>query len=258
MSNWIVLSILFFAVIIAGGLTFTFHKYFSGIKHYLTTVGVSFVLSLICIHILPEIFHEDIPNIGAYVLLGFVFQIFLELFSRGVEHGHVHHNHNHAHESMQRTLFSMFFGLCMHSFIEGIPLFLTTTSANLHEGHVHSVVAHGNEFSNIFFWAILGHKIPVSIVLMLFLIQSNLKKTTVIGLFLLFALMSPAGGLIGIELQNSNWVNHLSTILLAVTTGMLIHITTLLVFEEYHEQKDKLKNIALIILGLGLGLFVFA
>ena len=256
MDNWLILSVLFFFVIIAGGVTLAFHKFFSGIKHYLTTVGVSFVLSLICIHILPEIFHEPVPNIGAYILLGFVFQIFLELFSRGVEHGHVHHNHNH--ESIQRTLFSMFFGLCMHSFIKGIPLFLMDTSAPLHEGHVHSIVSQDQEFSSIFFWAILGHKIPVSIVLMLFLIQSNLKKSTVIGLFILFAIMSPIGGLVGIELQDSSWVKHLSTILLAVTTGMLIHITTLLVFEEYHEQKDKLKNIALIILGLGLGLFVFA
>ena len=256
MSNWVILSILFFAVITAGIVTFAFNKFFTGIKHYLTTVGVSFVLSLICIHILPEIFHEDIPNIGAYILLGFVFQIFLELFSRGVEHGHVHHNH--AHESIQRTLFSMFFGLCMHSFIEGIPLFLMNVSEHVHEGHVHSVVSQEEGFSQVFFWAILGHKIPVSIVLMLFLIQSNLKKTTVLGLFALFAIMSPLGGIVGIELQNSSWINHLSTILLAVTTGMLIHITTLLVFEEYHEQKDKLKNIALIILGLGLGLFVFA
>ncbi len=256
MNNWIILAILFFTVLSAGLLTLVFDKFFSEIKHYLTTVGVSFVLSLICIHILPEIFKENIPNIGAYILLGFVFQILLELFSRGVEHGHVHHSHEH--ESMRRTLYSMFFGLCMHSFIEGIPLFLVDSSAHLQNGHIHGVITSNQEFSNVFFWAILGHKIPVSIVLMLFLIQSKLKKTTVLGLFILFASMSPIGGLVGVLLQDTSWVNHLSSVLLAITTGMLLHIATLLVFEEYHEQKDKLKNIALIILGLVLGLFVFA
>ena len=256
MSNWLTIFILFFSVLSAGMLTFVFKDFFASIKHYVTTVGVAFVLSLICVHILPEIFHNHVSNIGAYILLGFVFQIFLELFSRGVEHGHVHHNHGHANHSINRTLISMFFGLCIHSFIEGIPLFLIENDAVMHGGHTHSIVAN-QEFSKVFFWAILGHKVPVSIVLMLFLIQSDLKKRTVLSLFVLFASMSPLGGLVGLELQGVSWVNHLSTILLAVTTGMLIHITTLLVFEEYHDQKDKLKNIALIILGLGLGLFVF-
>ena len=150
----------------------------------------------------------------------------------------------------------MFFGLCVHSLIEGIPLFLVDTPI-VHEGHVHHVVAESGDFSSIFFWAILGHKIPVAIVLMLFLIQSKLSKITVLGLLLLFASMSPIGGVIGIYIGNSELVSSLSTILLAITTGMLIHITTLLIFEEYHDQKDKFKNIALILLGLVFGLFVF-
>ncbi len=252
MSNWLIIIILFLAVLTTGTITFLFRDFFSKLKHYFTTVGVSFVLSLICVHLLPEIFQTQVSNVGAYLLLGFVFQIILELFSRGIEHGHVHHHEEHHSHSVNRTLISMFFGLCVHSFIEGMPLFLLE-NAHMHEGHVHQVLESSGSFSSVFFWAILGHKIPVAIVLMLFLIQSKLSNVKVIGLFILFASMSPLGALVGFKFG----VNESSTIFLAITTGMLIHITTLLVFEEYHNQKDKIKNIALIIIGLTLGLFVF-
>ncbi len=260
MSNWGIISAMFLVVVATGVVTYIFQDLFKGIKHYLTTVGVAFVLSLICVHILPEVFHSHVPNIGAYLLLGFVFQIFLELFSKGIEHGHVHHHAGEKHYSINKTLVSMFFGLCVHSLIEGIPLFILD-AAESHvghgHGHSHSVVHATEGFSTVFFWAILGHKIPVAVVLMLFLIQSKLKKSTMIWLFILFASMSPIGGIIGLSMDNAAAVNELSSILLAVTTGMLIHVTTLLVFEEYHNQKEKIKNIVLIIVGLVLGIFVF-
>ncbi|MCT4579785.1 MAG: ZIP family metal transporter [Flavobacteriales bacterium] len=258
MSNWSIILALFLVVMATGVVTYIFQDLFRGIKHYLTTVGVAFVLSLICVHILPEVFHSHVSNIGAYLLLGFVFQIFLELFSKGIEHGHVHQHGEEKHYSINKTLVSMFFGLCVHSLIEGIPLFIIDT-ADLHAGHGHShSVVHATEgFSTVLFWAIIGHKIPVAVVLMLFLIQSQLKKSTIIWLFILFASMSPIGGIIGLSIDNTDIVNDLSSILLAVTTGMLIHVTTLLVFEEYHNQKEKIKNIVLIIIGLVLGIFVF-
>lgn len=256
MSNWGTIFVLFVSVLATGLITFLFRKFFTKIRHYLTTIGVSFVLSLICIHLLPEIFHNDVPNVGAYLLLGFVFQIILELFSRGIEHGHVHHHEDSHEHSINRTLASMFFGLCVHSLIEGIPLFILDAPV-VHDGHVHHVINESGNFSSIFFWAIMGHKIPVAIVLMLFLIHSKLSKIAVFGLFVLFAIMTPIGGVIGLYIGNSDYISSISTILLAITTGMLIHITTLLVFEEYHNQKDKLKNIALIIIGLVFGLFVF-
>ena len=42
-------------------------------------------------------------------------------------------------------------------------------------------------------WAIIIHKIPVAVILVFFLIKSELKKSYVIGLILLFALASPLG-----------------------------------------------------------------
>ncbi len=254
LSQITVILILFFSVLTVGGLTFTFQHIALKYKHYITAFGVAFVLSLICLHLLPEVFESNVNQVGIYLLLGFVFQLILELFSRGIEHGHVHDSqHNH---SVNRTLLAMLFGLSLHSFIEGIPLFILD-GETVHTGHEHLAMQPDLRFSNVFLWAIVGHKIPVSIVLMLFLLQAELKKRQVLLLFLLFSLMSPLGAVAGILLHSANWLGEVSTILLAITTGMLMHITTLLVFEEYHHQQDKLKNILLIVAGIGLGVLIF-
>jgi zinc and cadmium transporter len=258
MNTWLVISVLFGSVSIVGILTLIFESFFSKIKQYVTTIGVSFVLSLICIHILPELFANNAPNLGVYILIGFLIQIILELFSRGIEHGHVH-GHEHNHEGgvaiTNKVIYTLFFGLCAHAFIEGIPLFILE-EAN-HHGHTHAHATQG-ALSTKFFWAIFSHKIPVAIVLMLFFISAKIKKSTALILFFTFAFMTPLGGLTGTFLQDQNWFDSLSVNLLAITSGMLLHITTLLIFEEYHNNKDKVKNIFLIIGGILLGLIIFS
>ena len=263
MNTWLVIGVLFGSVSMVGILTLIFESFFSKIKQYVTTIGVSFVLSLICIHILPELFANpklssiENTNVGVYLLIGFLIQIILELFSRGIEHGHVHgheHNHEGGLEITNKVIYTLFFGLCVHAFIEGIPLFILEEGH--HHGHTHVNASQG--FSAIFFWAIVSHKIPVAIVLMLFFISAKIKKSTAIILFFTFAFMTPLGGLVGTFLQDQNWFDSLSVKLLAITSGMLLHITTLLIFEEYHHNKDKVKNILLIIGGILLGLIIFS
>ncbi len=263
MNTWLIIAILFGSVFITGLLTYLFEGVFSKIKKYLTTFGVSFVLSLLCVHILPELFQSHQYGLGVYLLLGFLIQIILELFSKGIEHGHVHleedhhHHHHGAADKLGGTkniLFSLFFGLCVHAFIEGIPLFILEEVH--HHGHTHAHVSQG--FGMVFFWAILSHKVPVAIVLMLFLMASKLKKSTVFLLFILFAAMTPLGGLVGEMIHGQDYFENLSTNLLAITTGMLLHITTLLIFEEYHNKVDKYKNIGLIVTGIALGIVLFS
>jgi zinc transporter ZupT len=263
MNSWLVIGVLFGSVSLVGILTMIFERFFSKIRKYVTTIGVSFVLSLICIHILPELFSNqklssiDASNLGIYLLIGFLIQIILELFSRGVEHGHVHgHEHNHTGglDITNKVIYTLFFGLCAHAFIEGIPLFIIDEIH--HQGHTHPNASQG--FSAVFFWAIVSHKIPVAIVLMLFFISAKIKKSTALILFFTFASMTPLGGLTGTFLQDQNWFDSLSVNLLAITSGMLLHITTLLIFEEYHNNKDKVKNIFLIIGGILLGLLIFS
>lgn len=258
MNTWLVISVLFGSVFIVGILTLLFESFFSKIKQYVTTIGVSFVLSLICIHILPELFANTAPNLGIYLLIGFLIQIILELFSKGIEHGHVHgqeESHKEGAEITNKVIYTLFCGLCVHAFIEGIPLFIIESAQHHGHGHIH---ASQGAFSSVFFWAIISHKIPVAMVLMLFFISAKIKKSTALILFFAFAFMTPLGGLTGSSLQDQNWFNFLGVNLLAITSGMLLHITTLLIFEEYHNNKDKVKNIFLIIGGILLGLIIFS
>ena len=58
----------------------------------------SFLLSLTVMHLLPELYVDKNQSIGLFIMLGILFQIVLEFFSKGAEHGHVH-GHGHGHFS---------------------------------------------------------------------------------------------------------------------------------------------------------------
>ena len=83
---------------------------------------------------------------------------------------------------------------------------------------------------------------------------STLKKY----LFLvLFSITTPLGAIIGEQLMLTESFHEWSTKFLALTTGMLLHITTLLIFEDHNHSKDKFKNLFIIIIGIVFGVFIF-
>ena len=84
------LTILFIGVIITGILVDITKKWTQKINKAIISLSVSIVLSLLCIHIIPEIFNNNEQDLGYFILIGFVLQILLELMSKGIEHGHIH------------------------------------------------------------------------------------------------------------------------------------------------------------------------
>ena len=72
----------------------------------------SFLLSLTVIHLLPEIYESKNGRIGLFIMVGILFQIILEYFSQGAEHGHVH-----GHSKMEHIPWLLFISLCIHAFI---------------------------------------------------------------------------------------------------------------------------------------------
>src|SRR5688572_14934515 len=78
----------------------------------------SYLFSISMIHLVPGVFEQGGSDIGYYILLGFFIQLFLEYMSGGIEHGHIHLHHGH-HKAFPVT---MMLGLCIHSFLEGMPL----------------------------------------------------------------------------------------------------------------------------------------
>src|SRR4028118_1990216 len=93
----IAIFILFITVVFAGWLV----KFFPQKKQYWLKIILAFsgayLFTLTIIHILPDVLISapDPHKIGYYVLAGFFLQLVLELFSHGIEHGHMHlHEHD--------------------------------------------------------------------------------------------------------------------------------------------------------------------
>ena len=127
----------------------------------------AFLLALTIFELLPEVYiHSNPKTIGIFIMMGILFQIFLEFFSKGAEHGHVH-------ISKESTNFPwlLFISLCIHSLLEGLPI-----------GSNDTII-----------YGILIHKIPIAIILSIFLLGSNIKPLHA-GLFMiLFSITTPIG-----------------------------------------------------------------
>ena len=128
----------------------------------------AYLLSITVLHLLPEVYESQQANIGLYILIGILLQSVLEYFSKGAEHGHIH-----AHPHLKGIPWLLFISLSLHAFFEGIPL----------------GVANGN----LLLWAIVVHKIPITVVLFIFLLNAELSKKYIYIFMVVFALMSPLG-----------------------------------------------------------------
>ncbi len=181
----------------------------------------AYLLSITVLHLLPEVFETQQKNIGLFILLGIVLQTVLEYFSKGAEHGHMH-----GYEYTYSVPWLLFFSLGIHAFLEGMPLGLK-----------------GN--SNLL-WAIIIHKIPVTIILVVFLQNSNLQKTTIYIFVFLFALMSPLGSLFANKFPS---INQYHTEITAIIIGIFLHISTAILFESSENHKFNSRKFIAIIIG---------
>ena len=189
----------------------------------LLTFSGAYLLAVSFLHLIPELFRDNTSNnIGIFILAGFLIQILLEYFSKGIEHGHFH---------KKNTIpFTVLISLCLHSLLEGIPL-----GGHLHD-HAHNALLTG----------ILLHKAPVSIVLLSLFLQSGMSKIKAYFLLLLFALMTPLGVYSGhLFTELSNYANEI----MAVVIGIFLHISTTILFESTDGHRFSFQKILTIIIG---------
>ena len=189
----------------------------------LLTFSGSYLLAISMLHLIPELFAKTITNnIGLFILAGFLIQILLEYFSQGIEHGHFHKSNI--------IPFSVLTSLCLHALLEGIPL-----GGNLHN-HAHNALLTG----------VVLHKLPVSIVLMTFFLQSNTPKKRAYIFLLVFALMSPLGVFAGnLFATLANYHN----VIMAIVVGIFLHISTTILFESSEGHKFSIQKVLAIIVG---------
>ena len=111
-------------------------------------------------------------------------------------------------------------GLCLHSFIEGMPLISIENTHHIHEGHHHQ----SNEISSIYFTMLIVHKLPIAAILMFFFLK-HIKQSWVRYLMLIiFALTAPLGAVSGYLLSSSSDFNELSMLLLSLSKSKILLI----------------------------------
>lgn len=230
--------LLLFGTILLSGLSFFAFKNIGPkqLKLLLSFSG-SYLFALTVLHLIPEVYKNESPSIGIFIFIGFFLQIILEFFSEGIEHGHIH---IHKHQNAAFPL-GMMVGLCIHSFLEGMPLVQKFQD----ESTQRSLLA-----------GITLHHIPVALALVSMLIQSGVKKTPAILYLILFALMAPAGAFITSMIGEGQISNFplFSDQMMAIVIGIFLHISTTILFESYEHHRFNYLKLLIILLGGGLAL----
>ncbi len=186
----------------------------------------SFLLSLTVMHLLPEIYEKGDPKMGIFIMVGILFQIILEFFSKGAEHGHVH-----GHDKLTQMPWLLFFSLCLHALLEGFPV-----------GHHHDLAI-----------GIAIHHFPIAIILTTFFLNAELNKTALFLFMLSFAVMTPLGTLVSDAFP---LLNQYYTQITAIVIGILFHISSTIIFESSEGHKFNIAKISMIILGMVLSCFL--
>ncbi len=216
---------LFLSAVAGGGIVLTIRKRPAWTTKVLLAFSGSYLLGISVLELLPYVYTSPGP-MGLFVLGGFLVQLILEFLSKGLEHGHIHH---------KEAIFpwSIFLSLCLHAFLEGMPL--------SHPDH---------DLARHLLFGILLHKIPIAITLVSLLMASfpNKTKTTWTSL-IIFALMAPAGSLLGHWLGRGGIQDLLPFFeaITAVVAGIILHVSTTILFESSeHHRFNLLKSVSVL------------
>ena len=186
----------------------------------------SFLLSLTVIHLLPDVYESDNKSVGIFIMCGILFQIILEFFSKGAEHGHVH-----GHDKLTQMPWLLFISLCIHALLEGFPV-----------GRHHDLA-----------YGIAIHHLPIAIILTTFFLNAQLNKVALFIFMVTFAIMTPLGTLVSDTFPILNeYYNQIT----AVVIGILFHISSTIIFESSEGHKFNIAKVSMIILGIVLASFL--
>ncbi len=235
MNYWVYI-LLFLSVIISGSSVLFINISSKNLKLILSFSG-AFLFAICTLHLIPEIYLSGTPNVGIYILIGFLAQILLEFLSEGIEHGHIHvHKHVNSHSTFP---YAMMAGLSIHSFLEGMPL------------------ASGNQSHNSLLMGIIMHNIPIAMALMTMLLKSLINKQRAIIWLIVFALITPLGTFTSYAI-GENIIGNFSAYfdrIMGVVVGIFLHISTTILFESSENHRFNLIKFLVILLGAGFAIF---
>ncbi|SHM11010.1 Zinc transporter ZupT [Chitinophaga jiangningensis] len=235
--NWNYLILVLVATIAGGIIPMTVRHISANFTIYLLAFTGAFLFGVTIMHLLPEVYHELGHAAGAYIVLGFFLQVFLQQLSHGMEHGHSHlPNENHHHHIAVTPLL---LGLSIHAFMEGIPLGFQYEDQSALPSLMLGVAA---------------HKIPEALTLITVMIHAHKSKQQLWQILIIFALVTPVAAILAGWLGNRfEVVSHYLVYLVALVIGAFLHISTTIFYEsgtKHHELSRK--KVMAIALGLVL------
>lgn len=225
--------ILLFSSAFLGGLSVFFFKSenTNRLKLVLSFSG-AYLFAITVLHLMPDVYSSGDSKIGLFILGGFILQILMEQFSEGIEHGHIH-KHNHDHYVFP---IGIMISLCLHAFLEGMPL----------AQKQHSQLVYG----------IALHHIPAAFALGSVLLHAHQPKIKTVVLLGVFALMSPIGYILSVRIGSGTFGNidmYFESIM-GVVIGIFLHISTTILFESSVDHKFNLKKFIAVLLGVSIAL----
>ena len=215
----------FFGSVLGMGIGYKLRsKSLTGFKLILSFSG-AFLLGITIFHLMPEVFSKANSKPGLWIVSGIILQLLLENLSQGTEHGHSHIKSN------EYLPWILFISLCLHAFIEGMPL--------------------AQESSLV--WGIFIHKIPIGMVLFYMIWDTKSSKILKITALFIFAIMSSLGN---ITLEYNDALQNYQTQITAIVIGMLLHIATTILFESNQGHAFNIRKLLSILLAFVISYFI--
>ncbi|MEI7490998.1 MAG: ZIP family metal transporter [Bacteroidota bacterium] len=230
--NILVYFVLIATVIAGGSLVFLIPRDDQKLLKLLLAFSGAFLIGISFLILVPEVFSRPAPLAGLFVILGFLVQLALELITEGAEHGHKHEHR----EGEKVAPWLLLTGLCIHAFLEGMPL-----ASGFAKQVQHSLVL-----------GIVVHNIPISLTLMGLFMHYGCKTGKAFIYLGIFALMTPLGSLAGLVIETSTTasLDFFFTYSMAVVIGIFLHVSTSILFETEEHHRYNLQKFLTVCLGI--------
>lgn len=231
-TSIVIYLVLFFTVIGSGLMIFLIKGNDQRVLKLLLAFSGAFLIGISFLKLVPEVFSFQAKYIGLFVMLGFLIQLVLELITEGAEHGH---SHLHS-EGEKVSPFLLLTGLCIHSFLEGMPIVGAFST-----GIQHTLVL-----------GIVIHNIPISLTLMSLFLHYGLSKKRAVFFLVVFALMTPLGSILSniIHMISQTSITLYFNYIMAVVIGIFLHVSTSILFETEENHRYNFQKFITVCFGI--------
>lgn len=213
---------------LVGGLLPIVREWSQSTVRMLLAFGTGVLLGAAFFHMIPEAAHGLGDDVGVWVLAGFLAIWVLERFI-------MMHPCEEEHCSFHHMGLAAFFGITLHSFIDGLALGAGVAIPSL------SVAVTA---------AIVLHKLPASVSLSGILLHCNYPRRRILYMILAFALATPLGAAVSFFLLRDLSGPALPAAI-ALSAGTFLAIATADLLPQIHSKPEgRFRNLAALFIGL--------